>query len=57
MYLRNPLRTVLGRRSVPVLTTLALCAALTIGLSVPPGAQWLMQAARDAAGVRTEAPR
>jgi NADH-quinone oxidoreductase subunit N len=52
MYLRNPLRTLRGRWTVPAVATLAICGVLTIGLSVPPGAQWLMQAARDAAGVR-----
>jgi NADH-quinone oxidoreductase subunit N len=53
MYLRNPLRTLVGRRTVPALGALGLCAVLTVGLSVPPGAQWLLQAARDAAGVKT----
>jgi NADH-quinone oxidoreductase subunit N len=52
MYLRNPLRTLRGRWTVPAVATLAICGVLTIGLSVPPGAQWLLQAARDAAGVR-----
>jgi NADH-quinone oxidoreductase subunit N len=51
MYLRNPLRNLAGRRSVPALASLALCALLTVGLSVPPGAQWLLQAARSAARV------
>jgi len=55
MYLRNPLRTLAGRRTVPALATLGLCAVLTVGLSVPPGAQWLLQAARDAAGVKSTA--
>jgi NADH-quinone oxidoreductase subunit N len=52
MYLRNPLRTIVGRNSGPALATLGLCALLTVGLSVPPAAQWLLQAARDAAGVK-----
>jgi NADH-quinone oxidoreductase subunit N len=55
MYLRNPLRTLQGRWTVPAVATLAICGVLTIGLSVPPGAQWLLQAARDAAGVRAAA--
>jgi NADH-quinone oxidoreductase subunit N len=52
MYLRNPLRTLRGRWTVPAVATLAICGVLTVGLSLPPGAQWLLQAARDAAGVR-----
>ena len=52
MYLRNPLRSVVGRWSLPALGTLAICAVLTVGLSVPPGVYWLMQAARDAAGLK-----
>jgi NADH-quinone oxidoreductase subunit N len=50
MYLRNPLRPLTGRRTVPGLLTVGICVVLTVGLSVPPGAQWLLQAARDAAG-------
>jgi len=56
MYLRNPLRVLAGRPTIPALATLAICGVLTIGLSVPPGATWLIQAARDAAGVKTVAP-
>jgi NADH-quinone oxidoreductase subunit N len=52
MYLRNPLRTLVGRPTLPALATVGLCAVLTIGLSLPPAANWLMQAAREAAGVR-----
>ena len=55
MYLRDPLRTVASRRALPMVGALALCALLTVGLSVPPAATWLMQQARDAAGVRTPA--
>jgi NADH-quinone oxidoreductase subunit N len=55
MYLRNPLRTPVGRRTWPALATLGLCLVLTVGLSVPPGAQWLVQAAREAAGVKSVA--
>jgi NADH-quinone oxidoreductase subunit N len=55
MYLRNPLRPLVGRRTVPGLITVVLCVVLTVGLSVPPGAQWLLQASRSAAGFRTEA--
>jgi NADH-quinone oxidoreductase subunit N len=52
MYLRNPLRSPPGRRTLPALATLALCAVLTVGLALPPGAQWLMQAAHTAARPR-----
>ena len=51
MYLRNPLRTLRVRWAVPALGALAICGILTVGLSVPPGAQWLLQAAREAARV------
>jgi NADH-quinone oxidoreductase subunit N len=51
MYLRNPLRAKTGRGTVPAVATLAICGLLTIGLSVRPGAEWLMQAAREAAGM------
>lgn len=50
MYLRNPLRPLTGKRTVPGMLTVAVCVVLTVGLSVPPGAQWLMQATRSAAG-------
>jgi NADH-quinone oxidoreductase subunit N len=52
MYLRNPLRSVPGRPALPALATLSLCALLTVGLALPPGAQWLMQAAQAAARPR-----
>lgn len=52
MYLRNPLRDLAGRKTVTAVATVGLCVLLTIGLSVPPGAQWLIDAARDAANVK-----
>jgi NADH-quinone oxidoreductase subunit N len=55
MYLRNPLQPLTGRRTVPGLITVVICLVLTVGLSVPPGAYWLLQATREAAGVRAEA--
>src|SRR5262249_9407754 len=54
MYLRNPLRPLTGRQTVPGLITVVICVVLTVGLSVPPGAQWLLQATRGAAGVKTD---
>lgn len=50
MYLRNPLRPPEGKRTWPGLATLWVCAALTVGLSIPPAANWLLGAARSAAG-------
>jgi NADH-quinone oxidoreductase subunit N len=52
MYLRNSLRPIVARGGAAAMATLAICATLTIGLSVPPAASWLMQVAREAAGVR-----
>ena len=52
MYLRNPLRTLPVRPTVPALATLAICAVLTVGLSLPPAAGWLLQEARKAAGMK-----
>jgi NADH-quinone oxidoreductase subunit N len=52
MYLRNPLRPTPVQRSIPAIATLTICALLTIGLSVPPGAQWLLERTREAAGLR-----
>jgi NADH-quinone oxidoreductase subunit N len=49
MYLRTPLQPLAPNRAAPGLATLLICAALTLGLSVNPGADWLMRAARAAA--------
>jgi NADH-quinone oxidoreductase subunit N len=56
MYLRNPLEPLTPRPRVAGMLTLWICAILTIGLSVPPGAEWLLQAARHAAGVSNSTP-
>jgi NADH-quinone oxidoreductase subunit N len=48
MYLRTPVEPLAPRPRLAGLLTLWICAILTIGLSVPPGAQWLLQAARAA---------
>jgi NADH-quinone oxidoreductase subunit N len=50
MYLRTSLQPVQTRGTWPGRATLGICALLTIGLSVPPGADWLLQAARKATG-------
>jgi NADH-quinone oxidoreductase subunit N len=52
MYLRNPLRPIEVPPNRPALVTLGLCALLTVGLSFPPGANWLLQATRNAVGSR-----
>jgi NADH-quinone oxidoreductase subunit N len=54
MYLRTALRPLENRRTWPGLATLWLCALLTLGLSFPPGADWLLGAARKASGVGTD---
>lgn len=48
MYLRQPLKPIETRGALPALATLVACAVLTIGLSMPPAANWLLQAARYA---------
>lgn len=49
MYLRNPLRPLEGKPTPTRVATLATCALLTLGLSIPPAAGWLMKATKDAA--------
>lgn len=48
MYLRSSLRPIGVRPTVAGLSTLWLCALLTIGLSIPPGVNWMLAAVRDA---------
>jgi NADH-quinone oxidoreductase subunit N len=48
MYLRSAVRPVATRGTLGGLIALAACVVLTIGLSVPPGANWLLRAARAA---------
>jgi NADH-quinone oxidoreductase subunit N len=55
MYLRSPVEPLAPRPRLAGLLTLWICAILTIGLSVPPGAQWLLQAARTATGASAPA--
>ncbi|MBI3407817.1 MAG: NADH-quinone oxidoreductase subunit N [Planctomycetes bacterium] len=53
MYLRTALRPIQGRRNVPGLVTLIVCAVLTIGLSIPPGANVLLDAVKNATGIKS----
>jgi NADH-quinone oxidoreductase subunit N len=48
MYLRTSLKPIVVPLNRPGLLTLGLCVLLTIGLSVPPAANWLMEAAKEA---------
>ena len=52
MYLRNSVKPIVVPRNRPALVMLVTCAILTIGLSVPPGATWLLDATRAATGTR-----
>jgi NADH-quinone oxidoreductase subunit N len=56
MYLRTTVNPLTPKPRLAGMLTLWLCAILTLGLSVPPGAEWLLQAARNAAGVPQGAP-
>ena len=56
MYLRTPVRPLEKRGAWPALATLWICGVLTLGLSIPPGAQWLVEATRRAAGQNVPAP-
>jgi NADH-quinone oxidoreductase subunit N len=55
MYLRTPVRPLEKRGGWPGLATLWICGVLTVGLSIPPMAQWLVGAARQATGARVAA--
>jgi NADH-quinone oxidoreductase subunit N len=56
MYLRTAVRPPETRWAWSGLATMLLCAILTVGLSVPPAANWLLDAARSASGPRTAPP-
>jgi NADH-quinone oxidoreductase subunit N len=56
MYLRTTAHPLTPAPRLAGILTLWLCAILTIGLSVPPGAEWLLQVARNAAGPRQLPP-
>jgi len=55
MYLRTSVRPVEGKWCPAGLAAVGICALLTLGLSLPPGADWLVQAARKASGATTAA--
>jgi NADH-quinone oxidoreductase subunit N len=55
MYLRTSVQPPTPRPRLAGIVTLWICAGLTIFLSIPPGAEWLLKAARQAAGVRPAA--
>ena len=48
MYLRTGLRPLENQRSWPCLIALLLCGLLTLGLSIPPASDWLLETARQA---------
>jgi NADH-quinone oxidoreductase subunit N len=47
MYLRTAVRPVATRGTVGGLAALATCVVLTVGLSIPPAANWLLSSARN----------
>ncbi len=57
MYLRTPVRPLEKRGAWPALATLWICGVLTLALSIPPAAQWLVGAARQATGARVASTR
>jgi NADH-quinone oxidoreductase subunit N len=50
MYLRNAIKPIETRGHAAIWTALIVCALLTLALSVPPGATWILNASRQAAG-------
>jgi NADH-quinone oxidoreductase subunit N len=48
MYLRTAVRPIAARGPLAGMIALVVCAVLTVGLSVPPGANWLLRATRGA---------
>ncbi len=49
MYLRSSVKPIETPGTYPGLATLIVCVLLTLGLSVPPGASWLLDTARRTA--------
>ncbi len=56
MYLRTSHKPLQPERNTPALVTLCLCALLTVGLSLPPAANWLLQATRNAVAPKSLPP-
>lgn len=50
MYLRTSVIPVSRPGSIPGFATIVICAVLTVGLSIPPGATWLLRAVQEASG-------
>jgi NADH-quinone oxidoreductase subunit N len=44
MYLRNAVKPVEAAGAIPSMAALVLCVVLTLALSIPPGANWMMRA-------------
>ena len=44
MYLRNAVKPIEAAGASPSMAALALCVVLTLALSIPPGANWMMRA-------------
>lgn len=50
MYLRTSVQPVEGKQCPAGLAAVGICALLTLGSSLPPGVDWLVQAAHKASG-------
>ena len=48
MYLRTAVKPIATWGTIPGFTTLVVCIILTLGLSIPPGLTWLLDAAKRA---------
>jgi NADH-quinone oxidoreductase subunit N len=57
MYLRNALKPLTPGQNWPGLAAICLCGLLTVGLGIPPGTDWLLDAARQAAGPKPAAAK
>jgi hypothetical protein len=47
MYLRNAVKPIETAGAIPSMVALVLCVVLTLALSIPPGANWMMTAVRQ----------
>ena len=56
MYLRGSVKPMEVPSNRPALVTLGLCVFFTVGLSIPPGVNWLLEATRGAVGARAVPP-
>jgi NADH-quinone oxidoreductase subunit N len=53
MYLRTAIQPITRPAALPGVVAIVVCAILTIGLSIPPGAGWLLSQAHQARGAGT----